>query len=156
MYCSSKCTVYAMWAIWSIPPSNKTYVPNNFYICNSFVQPKPPCQSPDFFKYSHHTKKFLHFLSYITLSQMTLKSWGPEIKDILLPTPVKKLLVDDSASTLTEPSRGNQPMLTFSDTSSETNPSSQDQRWIEDVESLFMVDRLGTHCTIENAETSLD
>lgn len=51
-------------------------------------------------------------------------------------TNVKKFLIDDSASALTEPSSGNQPMLTFSDTSSETNPGSQDQTWIEDVESL--------------------
>lgn len=69
-------------------------------------------------------------------------------------TPVESFLIDDSE--LTRPSRGDQPILTYSDTISETNPSSQDQTWIEDVESLFMVGIPGTHCTNKNAETSLD
>lgn len=65
-------------------------------------------------------------------------------------TPVESFLIDDSE--LTRPSRGDQPILTYSDTISETNPSSQDQTWIEDVGSLFMVGIAGTHCTNKNAE----
>lgn len=69
-------------------------------------------------------------------------------------TAVDSFLIDDSE--LTGPSRGDQPVLIFSDASSESNPSSRDQTWIEDIESLFMVGKPGTHCTSEKAETSLD
>ena len=69
-------------------------------------------------------------------------------------TPVEIFLIDDSA--LTEPSRRSQPILTSGDRSSGTAPSSQDQMWIKDVASLFMIGRPGIRSTSNSAENSLD
>lgn len=69
-------------------------------------------------------------------------------------TAVESFLINDGE--LTGPSRGDQPVLRFSDASSETNSNSRDPTWIEGIESLFMVGKQGTHCTSKEAETSVD
>lgn len=93
----------------------------------------------------------ISFLIYYTLAN-DLRPRDQEYT--LAHSPVESFIIDDSA--LTEPSLGNQPIPKFGDTSSETVPNSQGQIWIKDVASLFMVGRPGTHCTSNNAQTSLD
>lgn len=149
----SKCHTCMACAL-AIPPINQTSVPK-WFLHLQFFWTKPPCQTQDCL--TTPTMQIIFFIFF--LIHYTLASDFEIIRSRdqgypLANTPVESFLIDDGE--LTRPSRGDQPILTYSDTISETNPSSQDQTWIEDVESLFMVGIPGTHCTNKNAETSLD
>lgn len=149
----SKCPICMACAL-AIPPINQTSVPK-WFLHLQFLWTKPPCQTPDVFNHSHHANSFLHFLSYIVyFSEWLWDHKVPRSRISSCQYARGKFPIDEGE--LTRPSRGDQPILTSSDTISETNPSSQDQTWIEDVESLFMVGKPGTHCTSKNAQTSLD